>query len=155
VFVKLAPDQVSVPLPIFVRLPLTVIVDVAKLDGIVGVPDGGGYTRPFTELRLTLAVLTVLTLRLLIVALLFTIRLVPRPSVRLVPFTVAPAFRNAAPVVVSVLFTEVGKLNTTCVGLMVFPDQLNVPVPMLVRFPLAVMVDAASVDKIPPPPPGI
>ena len=68
--------------------------------------------------------------------------------------TVALAFRNAAPDVVRVLLTDVALFNTTCVPDIVLPPQLNVPVPDCVRLPSIVMVEAAIVEGMPPPPGG-
>lgn len=64
-------------------------------------------------------------------------------------FTIAPAFKNAPPVVVRVLLIDVALFNTTCVGDIVFPPQLNVPVPDCVKLPLMVAVEMARVDGIP------
>ena len=83
--------------PIFVRPPLKVIVDAFRVEGITGVPLGGGYTAPFTEDTKRLPVLTVNELR---------------------------------------AFVMIGA------------------VPILVRPPLNVRVDAFRVEGIPPLPPG-
>ena len=68
-------------------------------------------------------------------------------------FTVAPAFRKAAKLVVRVLLIAVGLFRMTCVPDILFPPQVNVPAPMLDRFPLTVAVDRATVEVMPPPPP--
>jgi hypothetical protein len=49
--------------PIFVRPPLNVRVDAFRVEGITGVPLGGGYTAPFTDDTKRLPVLTVKELR--------------------------------------------------------------------------------------------
>jgi hypothetical protein len=98
---------------------------------MVGVPLGGGYTTPLTELTLMLAVLIKTVLRLFILAVLLTMRGVPAPTTRLGPFTVAPPFKirgvsaptkrfgpftvappfkNTPLVVVNVLLKDVGTL---------------------------------------------
>lgn len=80
--------------------------------------------------------------------------LIPPPTVR-PERTLAPAFRNAAPVVVSVLFIATGTLNVACVFVRVVPPHLNCPAPILDRLPLTVAVEMAIVDVMPaPPPPG-
>jgi len=66
----------------------------------------------------------------------------------------APALRNAVPVVVKELLTDVALLRTTCVGDIVFPPQLNVPVPDCVKLPSMVAVEMARVEGLPPPPGG-
>ena len=43
--------RVVVPRPLCVKLPFTVMVDVASVEGMTGVPAGGGYIIPFTVLR--------------------------------------------------------------------------------------------------------
>jgi hypothetical protein len=68
--------------------------------------------------------------------------------------TVAPAFKKAAPVVVRVLLTAVGRAKTTCVGDIVFPPQLKVPLPLCVRLPFTFTVERKMLDgkeKLPPP----
>lgn len=67
---------------------------------------------------------------------------------------VAPPFKNAPADVVRVLLIAVALLRTTCVGDIVFPPQLSVPVPDCVKLPLMVAVEMARVDGIPPPPGG-
>jgi len=54
------PDAVNRPVPDCVKLPLSVMVEAARVEGI---PLGGGYTAPFTEDTKRLAVLTVKELR--------------------------------------------------------------------------------------------
>ena len=95
------------------------------------------------------------------VAPLFTFRpalrfVVPLATVR-PALTVAPAFKKAPPVVVKVLLTDVGLAKTTCVGDIVFPPQLNVPLPLCVRLPSTFTVERKMLDgivKLLPPPPG-
>ena len=67
---------------------------------------------------------------------------------------VAPAFRKTPAAVVKVLLTDVALLKTTCVGDIVFPPQLNVPVPDCVKLPSMVAVESAMVDGIPALPGG-
>jgi hypothetical protein len=67
---------------------------------------------------------------------------------------VAPAFKKVPALVVKVLLTDVALLRTTCVGDIVFPPQLNVPVPDSVKLPLMVAVEMASVDGMPALPGG-
>ena len=90
--------------------PLTDTVERKIEEGMVGVPLGGGYTAPFTELTLIFAVLIKTVLRLFILAVLFTIRGVSEPTKRFGPFTVAPPFKNTPLVVVNVLLKDVGTL---------------------------------------------
>lgn len=152
-FIVATPETVRPPLVIFWP-PLTDTVERKMEEGIVGVPDGGGYTAPLTELTFTFAVLILTVLRLFILAVLFTTRGVSAPTVRFGPFTVAPPFKNVPLVVVRVLLKDVGTLKIACTGLIVFPPQPNVAAPMLDRFPLTVAVDRATVEVMPPPPGG-
>jgi hypothetical protein len=124
--------------PVFVRPPLKLMVDAFRVEGI----PPGTYGAPLMVVRLILVVFTP------------PLRVV-RPVATVRPeLTVALAFRNAAPDVVRVPLIDVGLFNTTCVPDMVFPPQLNVPVPDCVRLPSIVMVEAAIVEGMPPPPGG-
>ena len=80
------------------------------------------------------------------------------PALMVRALVVAPAFKKAAPVVVRVLLTDVGRAKTTCVGDMVFPPQFKVPLPLCVRLPFTFTVEKkillGIVKLLPPPPPG-
>jgi hypothetical protein len=119
--------------PVFVRPPLKLMVDAFRVEGI----PPGTYGALLMVVRLILVVFTP------------PLRVV-RPDATVRPeLTVALAFRNAVPDVVRVPLTDVGLFNTTCVPDIVFPPQLNVPVPDCVRLPFTLMVDAFRVEGIP------
>jgi hypothetical protein len=152
-FKAVAPFTVRPPFDIDCP-PFTDNVERKIEEGSVGVPLGGGYTAPLTELTLIFAVLIKTVLRLFILAVLLTMRGVAAPTKRFTPFTVAPPFKNVPLVVVRVLLKDVGTLKIAWTGLIVFAPQLSVPAPTLDRFPLTVAVERATVEVMPVPPPG-